>query len=68
MVGTLSWLYHLLLTGRRESSSLQLLHYPVPKHGIPEMRRMVGMRDQDKHLNILRHMLGYYDYQLLWYG
>ncbi|KAI9597717.1 BRCT domain-containing protein [Syncephalis fuscata] len=41
VVGTLNWLYHLLLTYRLESSCSQLLHYPVPKHGIPNMRHFI---------------------------
>ncbi|RKP25797.1 hypothetical protein SYNPS1DRAFT_28479 [Syncephalis pseudoplumigaleata] len=40
-VGTLNWLFHLLITRRLESSTSQLLHYPPPKHGMPDMRHFI---------------------------
>ncbi|KAI8055723.1 BRCT domain-containing protein [Syncephalis plumigaleata] len=41
IVGTLNWLFHLLITHRLESSTNQLLHYPPPKHGMPDMRHFI---------------------------
>ncbi|SPO04921.1 related to RTT107 - Establishes Silent Chromatin [Cephalotrichum gorgonifer] len=34
-VGNLSWLYHLITTDQWSSPFRRLLHYPIPKNGIP---------------------------------
>lgn len=34
-VGNLSWLYHLITTDQWSSPLRRLLHYPIPKNGIP---------------------------------
>ncbi|KAF2667417.1 hypothetical protein BT63DRAFT_480391 [Microthyrium microscopicum] len=35
-VGNLSWLYNLIGRNKWTNPTLKLLHYPVPKHGIPD--------------------------------
>jgi hypothetical protein len=34
-VGSLSWLYHLIIHNRWTNPLLRLLHYPIPRYGIP---------------------------------
>ncbi|KAK3381367.1 BRCT domain-containing protein [Podospora didyma] len=39
-VGNLAWLYHLVVHNEWTSSLRRLLHYPIPKNGIPGMKDM----------------------------
>jgi len=39
-VGNLSWLYHLIVHNEWTSPLRRMLHYPVPKDGIPEFKDM----------------------------
>jgi hypothetical protein len=46
VVGNLTWLYYMLANARWISPRCHLLHYPLVRGGMSEMKNMVGLENK----------------------